>query len=136
MEALSKQWEAYCSATRCYICEKSSDDMRVRDYCHFTDRYRGPAHSNCNLNYKNSFYIQIVFHNLSGYDAHFIIEEIATAYDGHVLPITKEKYILFTKHVQDITEKESRNCVKLRFIDSFKFLSASINWCHISTKIN
>ena len=43
-----------------------------------------PAHSNCNLNYKNSFYIPIVFHNLSGYDAHFIIKEIATAYDGLV----------------------------------------------------
>jgi len=64
-------------------------------------RYRGPAHSNCNLNYKNLFYIPIVFHNLSGYDAHFIIKEIATAYEGHVdvLPITKEKYISFTKHV-------------------------------------
>jgi len=33
------------------------------------------------------------------------------------LLITKEKYILFTKHIQDITEKESRNFVKLRFIN-------------------
>ena len=65
-------------------------------HCHLTGRYRGPAHSNYNLNYKNSFYIPIVFHNLSGYDAHFIIKEIATAYDGHVdvLPITKEKYFI------------------------------------------
>ncbi|KYN44967.1 hypothetical protein ALC56_00619 [Trachymyrmex septentrionalis] len=73
--------------------------------------------------YKNSLYISIVFHNLSGYDAHFIIKEIATAYEGHVdvLPITKEKYISFTKHVdstKDKTENNSqRNCVKLRFID-------------------
>ena len=28
-------------------------------------RYRDPTHSNCNLNYKNSLYIPIVFHNLS-----------------------------------------------------------------------
>ncbi|KAG5319818.1 SETMR methyltransferase, partial [Pseudoatta argentina] len=56
-------------------------------------RQRMPAHANCNLNYKNSFYIPIVFHN-SGYDAHFVIKEIATAFEGHVdiLPITKEKY--------------------------------------------
>ncbi|KYM81444.1 hypothetical protein ALC53_08212 [Atta colombica] len=54
------------SAMRCHICEKPF------------------AHSNCNLNYKNSFYIPIVFHNLLGYDAHFIIKEIATAYEGHV----------------------------------------------------
>jgi len=78
---------------RCHICEKSfaPDDTRVRDHCHLTGRYRGATHSNCNLNYKNSFHIPIVFLNLSGYD--FIIKEIATAYDGHVdvLPITKEK---------------------------------------------
>ncbi|KYN38697.1 hypothetical protein ALC56_06918 [Trachymyrmex septentrionalis] len=135
METLSKeQWETYCSATRCHICEKSfpSDDTRVHDHCHLTGRYRGPAHSNCNLNYKNSLYIPIVFHNLSGYDAHFIIKEIATAYEGRVdvLPMTKEKYISFTKHVdstKDKTENNSqRNCVKLRFIDSFKFLSTSL----------
>ena len=136
METLSKeQWEAYRSATRCHICEKpfASDDTRVRDHCHLTGRYRGPAHSNCNLNYKNSLYIPIVFHNLSGYDAHFIIKEIATAYEGRVdvLPITKEKYISFTKHVDSTKDKTEnnfqRNCVKLRFIDSFKFLSTSLD---------
>ncbi|KYN10461.1 hypothetical protein ALC57_17400, partial [Trachymyrmex cornetzi] len=91
------------------------------------------AHSNCNLNYKNSFNIPVVFHNLSGYDAHFIIKEIATAYEGQVdvLPITKEKYISFTKHVDSTKDKNTnhfrKNCVKLRFIDSFKFLSASLD---------
>jgi len=136
METLSKeQWEAYRSATRCHICEKpfASDDTRVRDHCHLTGRYRGPAHSSCNLNYKNSLYIPIVFHNLSGYDAHFIIKEIATAYEGRedVLPMTKEKYISFTKHVDSTKDKTEnnfqRNCVKLRFIDSFKFLSTSLD---------
>ncbi|KYQ48649.1 Uncharacterized protein F54H12.2 [Trachymyrmex zeteki] len=114
METLSKQqWEAYRNATRCHICEKpfALEDTRVRDHCHLTGKHRGPAHSNCNLNYKNSFYIPIVFHNLSGYDAHFIIKEIAIAYEGQVdvLPITKEKYISFTKHVHNTKEKESRN---------------------------
>ncbi|KYN30083.1 hypothetical protein ALC57_00460 [Trachymyrmex cornetzi] len=95
--------------------------------------YRGSAHSNCNLNYKNLFYIPVVFHNLSRYDAQFIIKEIATAYDGHVdlLPITKEKYISFTKHVDSTKDKNEKNfhknCVKLRFIDSFKFLSISLD---------
>ncbi|KYN39706.1 hypothetical protein ALC56_05909 [Trachymyrmex septentrionalis] len=61
-----EQWEAYCSATRYHICEKPF----------------ASAHLNCNLNYKNSLYIPIVFHNLLGYDAHFIIKKIATAYEG------------------------------------------------------
>ncbi|XP_011859786.1 PREDICTED: uncharacterized protein LOC105557208 [Vollenhovia emeryi] len=65
-----------------------------------------------------------------GYDSHFIIKEIATAYKGHVelLPITKEKYISFTKHVTRTAEKSDwRNCMKLRFIDSYKFLTASLD---------
>jgi len=133
MGGLSReQWEAHHNATHCHICEKpfTSDDTRIRDHCHLTGRYRGPAHANCNLNYKNSFYIPIVFHNLSGYDSHFIIKEIATTFEGKidVLPITKEKYISFTKYVKDITEKSDfRNCIKLRFIDSYKFLSTSLD---------
>ncbi|KYN23130.1 hypothetical protein ALC57_04454, partial [Trachymyrmex cornetzi] len=106
-------WEKFNSASHCHVCEKSfaKDDTRVRDYCHLTGRYRGPAHSNCNLNYKDSRCIPVVFHNLSGYDAHFIIKEIATAYEGPVdlLPITKEKYISFTKHI-DSTKIDQKNC--------------------------
>ena len=69
----------------------------------------GPAHSNCNLNYKNSYFIPIVSHNLSGYDSRFIIKEIATAYEDSInlLPITKEKYISFTKNVKDTADKSN-----------------------------
>ncbi|XP_036142333.1 uncharacterized protein LOC105836820 [Monomorium pharaonis] len=126
------EWVKFCNATHCHICEKpfTQDDTRVRDHCHLTGRYRGPAHSNCNLNYKQSFYIPIIFHNLSGYDAHFIIKEIATAFEGKIdlLPITKEKYISFTKHVQNARDKNNqKNCVKLRFIDSYKFLNTNLD---------
>jgi len=59
---------------------------------------------------------------------YFIIKEIATAYDGRVklLPLTKEKYISFTKNVQS-TADNGKNSVKLRFIDSYKFLSMSLD---------
>ena len=43
----------------CHICEKefctdnNNKEMRkVRDHCHYTGKYRGVAHSKCNLNYK------------------------------------------------------------------------------------
>ncbi|XP_018404863.1 PREDICTED: uncharacterized protein LOC108781408 [Cyphomyrmex costatus] len=55
--------------------------------------------------------------------------EIATRFQGQVdlLPLTKEKYISFTKHVKDTSDKDSRKSVKLRFIDSYKFLSAGLD---------
>lgn len=113
----------------CHICEKPfvKDDLRVRDHCHLTGQFRGVAHSECNLNYQHSFFIPIVFHNLSGYDAHFIIKEVATAFEGktEVLPLTKEKYISFSKVIE--TSKDSRKNIKLRFIDSFKFLASSLD---------
>ncbi|XP_036144452.1 uncharacterized protein LOC118646224 [Monomorium pharaonis] len=132
METLSEeQLEAYRSVTQCHICDKpfASDDMRVRDHCHLTGRYRGPAHSLCNLNYQNASYMPVIFHNLSGYDSHFIIKEIATAFKGKtdVLLITKEKYISFTKHVVDTADKlDPHNYIKLRFIDTYKFLNTSL----------
>ncbi|XP_071628361.1 uncharacterized protein [Temnothorax longispinosus] len=95
------EWEKFNSATHCHVCEKpfAPDDTRVRDHFHLT-----------------------------GYDSHFIINEIATAFEGRVdlLPITKEKYILFTKNVKSTEDKDMKTCVKLRFIGSYKFLSTSL----------
>jgi len=131
MEFTQDNLEKFDNATHCHICEKpfAPDDIRVRDHCHLTGRFRGPAHSDCNLNYKDSHCIPVVFHNLSGYDAHFIIKEIATAYDGRVelLPITKEKYISFTKNVKSTEDEQEKNNIKLRFIDSYKFLTSSLD---------
>jgi len=95
-------YEKFNNTTHCHVCEQSfaPDDKRVRDHCHLTGRYRGPAHSNYNLNYKDSHCIPIVFHNSSRYDAHFIIKEIATAYEGQV-DITKDNkekiYFIYKK---------------------------------------
>ncbi|XP_077270952.1 uncharacterized protein LOC143902124 [Temnothorax americanus] len=91
------EWETFHSAAQCHICEKpfAPNDNRVRDHCHLIGRYRGPTHSTCNLNYKDSHFIPVIFYNLSGYDAHFIIKEIAAAFEGKidVLPITKENCV-------------------------------------------
>ncbi|KYM78125.1 Cytochrome b, partial [Atta colombica] len=103
-----------------------------RTVARYHGRYRSLAYLNCNLNYKNSFYIPI-FHNLSGYDAHFIIKEIAIVYNRKVdvLLITKEKYISFTKYIDSTKDKNGKNFqkndIKLRFIDSFKFLNTSFD---------
>ncbi|XP_077282637.1 uncharacterized protein LOC143908751 [Temnothorax americanus] len=71
-------------ATHCHVCRKvfQPEDKRMRDHCLLTGRYRGPAHVRCNLNYKNVYVIPVCFHNLSGYDAHFIIEKIANDFEA------------------------------------------------------
>ena len=49
-----KKRERFDNETKCYICNKEfDDDVKVRDHCHFTGRYRGAAHNSCNLNYRN-----------------------------------------------------------------------------------
>ena len=51
--------------------------QKVRDHCHYTGKYRGAAHSNCNLKYKTTKKITVVFHDGSTYDYHFIIKQLA-----------------------------------------------------------
>lgn len=123
MHPLSKQQiDEFNSAKICHICEKSFEafDIKHRDHCHRTGKYRGPAHDSCNLNYKDTRTIPVIFHNLSGYDSHFLIEELA-GFDGKIslLPINKEKYISFTKSIKG-------TIVDFRFIDSYRFMPSSI----------
>ncbi|XP_051155221.1 uncharacterized protein LOC127277868 [Leptopilina boulardi] len=125
MKVLSRQELVdFRNVNTCHICRKKIKygDVKVRDHCHLTGKYRGPAHQECNINYHESQVIPVVFHNLSGYDAHFIIESIATEFEGKVdlLPINKEKYISFTKNIKD-------SVIKFRFIDSFKFMASSLD---------
>ena len=47
------------------------------DHCHYTCKYWGAAHNVCNLRYKTTKEIPLVFHNGSKYDYHFIIRELA-----------------------------------------------------------
>ena len=104
MEPLMKaQWKDYKFVSSCHICFKPfmEDKPKVRDHCHYTGCYRGPAHMGCNLQCKISSYIPIVFHNLLGYDAHLFIKELAN-YGSHMGIITKnrEDYISFLIKVE------------------------------------
>jgi len=82
----------------CHICTKPIENIneKVRDHCHITGKYRGPAHSSCNLNLKYTKLIPVVFHNLKGYDAHHIITAISQ-FDNikrlSVIPQSKEKFL-------------------------------------------
>ena len=130
-----KQWKKYKQSTKCHICYKpfTLRDPKVRDHCHYTGLYRGPAHSLCNLRYKIPSYILVMFHNLSGYDAHLFIRELgAHASDMEVIAKNKEDYISFSIKVPvdsyiDKNGEEKDKLIELRFIDSFKFVSSSLD---------
>ena len=52
------------------------NDVKVRDHCYITGKYRVSAHRDCNVNLKLNHEIPIVFHNLKYYDSHLIIQEL------------------------------------------------------------
>ena len=82
-----------------YVKKISTDDRKVRDHSDYSGKYRGDAHNNCNLNYKKSKEILVVFHNCcSIYDYHFIIKELAKEFKAHFewLAENTEKSITFS----------------------------------------
>ena len=119
----------------CWICDEPLKDDKVRDHCHYTGRYRGPAHNSCNLKYRKPKFLPVVFHNLTGYDSHLFIKKLGSDNDKEnidCIPNNEEKYISFSKTVKvgeykDKKTGEVRNkTFKIRFIDSFKFMASSL----------
>ena len=78
--------KSYEEQESCHICERKfctdkdnkryKNKRKVKDHCHYTGKFRGTAHSKCNLNYKVPKDIPIIIHN-AGYDTYFIINQLA-----------------------------------------------------------
>ena len=120
---------------KCHICGESykDKDIRVRDHCHITGKYRGSAHRECNLRLRinpEEIKIPVIFHNLRGYDSHFIMQQIGEitkkyTYKNNkgeekqmninVIPNNMEKYMSFMLGNH------------LTFLDSFQFMSSSLD---------
>ena len=119
----------------CCICKKEFDKnnkkhYKVRDYCHYTGKYRGAAHDICNLRYKLPKEIPVVFHNGSTYDYHFIIKELVKEYDGNFDCFGKntEKYITFSVPIKKkIENKNIEITYKIKFIESYRFMSMPLS---------
>ena len=143
-----KDKKAFYNAKRCHICKKKyrEDEEPVRDHCHVTGKYRGSAHQSCNLKLQISAEknkIPVIFHNLKGYDSHFIINELGE-FIKRQETISDNGYIMDEegKLVRDETPESisvnliAQNSEKymafyigkhLAFIDSFAFLSSSLD---------
>ena len=122
------------NASDCWICGEELGNDRVRDHCHFTGRYRGPAHNSCNLKYRKPKNISVFFHNLSGYDSHLFIKKLGTPDKNEnidCIPNNEEKYISFSKTIVtgQYTNKKGEvkyKTFKIVFKDSLKFMSSSL----------
>ena len=99
---------------------KKIESDKVRHHCHLTDNYPGPGHSkyNDNVTQKQSRFIPFTFHNFSNYDCHMFFEKLDDKKNDKVkfdiIPKTNEEYISVTY-----------GCI--RFIDSYRFLSMSLD---------
>ena len=106
----------------CMFCEspllqKNFRDA-VKDHCHITVRYRGAAHTECNLKLRikpKIDQIPVVFHNLRGYDTHHLMQEMSQVVkEVKCIANNMEKYITFSVG-------------GLSFIDSLNFLQGSLD---------
>ena len=75
----------------------------------------------------------MVFHNLSGYDSHLFIKKLGSPNENiDCIPNNEEKYISFSKNIKVGEYKDRKTgevrdkTFKIRFIDSFKFMSSSL----------
>ena len=122
-----KDEEDFQKAKKCWICQRQykpdeRENIPVRDHCHITGKYRGSAHKTCNFRLQISaekIKIPVVFHNLKGYDSHFIIEKLGDIIKQEplnvkVIATNAEKYtaIYLDKH--------------LAFIDSYQFMASPL----------
>ena len=123
---------------------------KVLDHDHLTGRYRGPAHSKCNQQLCIEPYrspIPVIFHNLKNYDAHHLIsaigrteEKTTTCTDNNGEPIMRkdregkvtDKPVTVTDGritaiVQNMEKMISFSWGQFRFVDSYAFLSSSLD---------
>ena len=108
------------------LIKKTNKFVKVRDHCHFTGKYRGAAHNQCNLLCRKPLILPVIFHNLQGYDAHLFIKQLAKVVgDLTSIPTTEEKYITFSKFIH--VDRYHSKKFEIRFIDSFKFLQTSLS---------
>ena len=144
MRITKKQELEFQEATSCHICKNPLNNDKVRDHCHLTGDYRGPSHNKCNLEFKPPSFYPVIFHNLSGYDSHMFIKELAEMQDplqdakltktkGKIdcIAKTEENYLSLSKViVVDVFELDGKRVEvkrEIRFLGSFKFMASGLS---------
>jgi hypothetical protein len=149
--------EAFKVAKQCYICKrvfrpkrrgdfskKEENLKKVRDHCHMTGKYRGPACNDCNLNKRTNEEVCVVFHNLRGYDSHLMMRDLGIyinqlnlggQWESRIETVanTIEKYMSLSWFLSCATGevttegKPVKKHYKIRFLDSLQHLACSLD---------
>ena len=83
----------------CRFCEKNIESDRVRDHCHLTGKYGGPALSKCNIKVtqEQSSFVPFKFNIFSNNDCHLLFKKLVDERNDKVklviIPKTNEEYI-------------------------------------------
>jgi len=126
MDLTKAEEVTFTNTKQCHICEKALDRKAVRDHCHRCGKFRGAVHESCNLKLYEKNDVAVLFHNLRRYDGHLIMQElgiVAAERNMTVDCISKslEDYLTFS-----VSLKTGRRRWKLRFLDSYAFMAASL----------
>ena len=112
--------EDFRNNNSCRFCKKNYESDKVGDPCHLTGKYKGPAHSKCNINVSQnqSNLIPFILHNFSNYDCHMFFKKLVDKKFEKIkfdfIPEKFEEYISVTY-----------GCKKL--IDSYRFLLGGLD---------
>ena len=110
LEITEEEEMEFKQSDTCHLC-----DVKVRDHCHIIGKYRGSDQHKCNINYKLTEKIPVIFHNLHGYDSHFIMQEIGKFNRNiNVILNNMERYMSFM-----LGER-------LVLLDSFQMVSSNL----------
>ena len=95
----SEEEERFQLSNICWICNKLFDvsDDKVRDHCQVTGKYRGAAHWSCNVSFKMTKKIPVIFHNIDRYVSHLIFKKLSKFNVKRSFILNRlEKYMAFT----------------------------------------
>ena len=103
--------------------EKLTKENKVIEHNHYNKKYRGAACQSCNTKEgMASKIIPVIFHNGSGFDFHFLIEELMKHEDKY------NKVTVLAKNAEEYISIDFGNrSYKLRFLDSYRFLQGSLD---------
>ena len=150
-ELTTIQEQNYDNSDTCYSCNKEfSKDLKNPNHCKlkkvithdpYTGKYTGASHSICNLRYKPQKDIPFMIHNGSNYNFKLLIRCTAEHFkkDIYLIPENTEKNmalsfpiyetVLKNEEDHDNDDKKKNKVIthKLRFIDSYRLMTSSLD---------